>query len=105
MKTERLEKDIEAAFNRIVKRFGGDPMKFTSPGRSGVPDRVVTWPHGVTTWAELKKPGKGLDPLQEHEVGELLKRGHLAMAIRSEQDIARFVKASLERVMMAEATK
>ena len=35
------ERDVEAKFCRKVKAIGGWPLKFVSPGTSGVPDRLV----------------------------------------------------------------
>lgn len=47
-------------------------MKFTSPGRSGVPDRVVITPTG-TVFVETKRPGGKLRWLQE-VVAEKMRR-------------------------------
>lgn len=39
-------------------------MKFVSPGRDGVADRIVLMPGGRIWFVELKTPGKKLRPLQ-----------------------------------------
>ena len=104
MSDARKESHLEKAFVRVCRRYGGDPAKLSCPGRNGMPDRVVIWPNDVTTWAELKVPGGERSALQEHEIGELLKKGHLAMFIENEQDLATFVRLSLERVMMRSAS-
>lgn len=52
------EKYIEQALVREVKRNGGLCLKFTSPGFSGVPDRIVLLPEGRITFVEVKAPGK-----------------------------------------------
>ena len=39
-----LERDIEAYFVKKVKDAGGVAMKFTSPQRRSVPDRIVLMP-------------------------------------------------------------
>jgi len=52
-----IEKDVEAALVRRVKRLGGLCEKFVSPGRRSVPDRVVTLPGGRIIFVELKRPG------------------------------------------------
>lgn len=104
MSDDRKEATIETTFNKACRRAGGDPVKFVSPGRAGMPDRLVKWPHGVTTYAELKRPTGGeRSALQEHEVGDFLAKGHLAMFINDEAGIAVFVRLSLERVAKAEA--
>ena len=96
------ESKLEERFRREVLKHGGVPRKYVSPGQAGVPDRLVYWPRGVTTYAEVKrdedeKPSK----LQEEEIALLQGMGHLAMVVRSELDIALFIKRSLDRVRAA----
>ena len=55
---------IEQAFVREVKKRGGLALKFVSPGRVGVPDRIVLIPGGGCVFAEIKAPGKKLRKLQ-----------------------------------------
>jgi hypothetical protein len=38
------ERDIERRHRKAVKRRGGTAYKFVSPGRRGVPDRLVLFP-------------------------------------------------------------
>lgn len=95
---DRKENDIEAKFVSACRRYGGIARKQTGGG--GDLDRRVIWPGGVTTYAELKRPKKGVrSKAQQDEVGLLLKMGHLAMFVESEMDIALFIQLSLERVM------
>lgn len=101
LKIDRKEADIESVFTKACRRYGGVARKYTSPGQRGVPDRLVYWGNGVTTYAELKRPGEELRPDQQEEIGLLLKMGHLAMVIRNEADTALFIKLSMERVMNA----
>lgn len=49
-------------------------MKFTSPGRSGVPDRVVATPLG-TVFVETKRPGGKLRRLQEVVIEKMRRAG------------------------------
>lgn len=53
-----LESKIEAYLRQRVKDLGGIAYKFTSPGNSGVPDRLVLLPGNRTVFVELKAPGK-----------------------------------------------
>ena len=53
-----LEKDVELAFIKRVKKLGGITEKFTSPAKRSVPDRLVTLPGGHIIFIELKAPGK-----------------------------------------------
>lgn len=64
-----LEKDIERMFCARVEALGGLALKFTSPQRRNVPDRVVLSPGGVAAFVELKAPGKKptQGQLREHE--------------------------------------
>lgn len=96
------ESKLEERFRKEVLKHGGVPRKYTSPGQAGVPDRLVYWPKGVTTYAEVKrdedeKPSK----LQEDELTLLQGLGHVAMLVRTELDIAVFIKRSLDRVRAA----
>lgn len=97
LQIERKESALEKAFNVACRRYGGIPKKQTAGG--GDLDRRVIWDNGVTTYAEIKRGNKGVvSPEQERELGLLLGKGHLAMVIRNEMDIAMFIKLSMERV-------
>jgi len=76
------ESKIEAYLRREVARCGGRCLKFVSPGRRGVPDRIVQWPAGSvplraarTHYVETKAPGKKLKPHQAREGRWLVKNG------------------------------
>lgn len=60
-----LEKTIEAALCRRVKKLGGLCEKLTTPGRRSCPDRLVTMPGGKIIFVELKAPGKMPTPKQQ----------------------------------------
>jgi len=51
----------EAAFERYVvgkvREAGGRAFKWTSPGTTGVPDRICVFPGGRIFFVELKRPG------------------------------------------------
>lgn len=49
-----LEKDIERKLVSGVHRLGGAAYKWTAPGQSGVPDRIVFLPGGRIVFVELK---------------------------------------------------
>ena len=51
------EKDIELNLIKQVKAAGGIAYKFVSPGRIGVPDRIVLLPGGEIIFVECKAPG------------------------------------------------
>lgn len=64
------EKQVEARLRKKVKEeLGGLALKFTSPQRMSVPDRIILLPGGVCEFAEIKAPVKKPTDgqLREHE--------------------------------------
>jgi len=53
-----LEKEIEQKLREQAEALGCLCLKFVSPGRAGVPDRIILAPHGRVIFVELKAPGK-----------------------------------------------
>ena len=51
-----LEKDVERALVRMVKRHGGKCLKWVCPGWLGVPDRLCLLPGGRIFFVETKRP-------------------------------------------------
>ncbi len=86
------ESDIEAALRGGVAMFGGIAYKFVSPGRVGVPDRIVVMPSGVTVFVELKAPGKKPEPHQEREHERLRKLGHRVYVIDSLEGVKQLLE-------------
>lgn len=62
-----LEYKIEAYLVKRVKELGGVAEKFVSPGKSGVPDRIVLLPGGLLLFVECKATGKKATPAQERD--------------------------------------
>lgn len=62
--TKRLESDIEKDFVQYAETVGCEAFKFTSPGRRGVPDRMVIGP-GFLFFIEFKRPGEKPTKQQE----------------------------------------
>jgi len=52
--------------------------KFSSPGRRGVPDRMIVGPGQKVMFLEIKAPGKKPTKLQLHEIGKLQDDGFVA---------------------------
>ncbi|WP_074013703.1 VRR-NUC domain-containing protein [Candidatus Sodalis sp. SoCistrobi] len=65
------EKAIEQQLIRAVKAAGGIAYKFVSPGRLGVPDRLVVLPGGRVLFVECKAPGQKARPSQQREHNRL----------------------------------
>ena len=67
------EKVVEGKLVRAVKKAGGLAVKLTSPGLSGMPDRLVILPESHVAFVEVKAPGLKPRPLQIRR-HELLRR-------------------------------
>ena len=84
------EKQVERNFVKAVKEAGGLAMKFVSPGRVGVPDRIVLLPGGRAVFAEIPRPGGHLRKSQEIACREIRAKGFPVRVIRSGADIEQF---------------
>ncbi len=75
-----LEKEVERYLReQVKKKLGGVALKFTSPGLSGVPDRLLLLPGGRVAFVETKAPAKKLRRLQEYVCGMI---GALGFEVR-----------------------
>ena len=86
-----LEKDIEKRLRKQVKKLGGVALKLTSPGRAGVPDRLILFPGGRVVFVETKAPGKKLRPLQEKRFEQLQNLGFRAVKIDSVEGVGELI--------------
>jgi len=68
------EKQIEARMVKSIKERGGLCYKFTSPGNSGVPDRIIITTEGRTIFVELKTERGVLSKLQQYQITRMQKR-------------------------------
>ena len=78
-----LEKEIEAAAKRYAEKCGVLFWKFTSPGRVGVPDRILIGPFGRIAFVEFKRQGKRPTDLQRFILKTLSERGVIATYVDS----------------------
>ncbi len=90
-----LEKQIERKFKQKVEALGALAWKFTSPGRAGVPDRIVILPGGRVVFAEMKAPGQKLRPLQVATVAMIKRLGCHAWVIDSYEKIDEFIEKEM----------
>jgi len=90
--TKMQESSLEKKFRLEVKKHGGQALKFSSPGKRGVPDRLVLIPNGQAIFVEMKAPGKPLKPLQKKRAAELKKLGFKVYKIDSIDDIKSFIQ-------------
>ena len=68
------EKWLERALADAVAERGGVAVKLTSPGLSGLPDRLVLWPGGRAEFVELKSTGRTLRPVQRNSMRSSVSR-------------------------------
>lgn len=82
------EKDLERAFVKAVEKRGGLALKFTVPGRRGVPDRLVLLPGGGRAFVEFKHPhGTGrVSKLQDRFAEQLRALQHPVYLVRTSFD-------------------
>ena len=87
-----MERDIEQALIKSVRKAGGLCLKFVSPGWSGVPDRLCLWPGGRINFVELKRPGAKPRPLQIRRAEQLRRLGFQVEVIDRKEQIPEFVE-------------
>lgn len=86
-----IERDIERYLVLRAKEAGGKAYKWTSPGNSGVPDRIVMLPGGRVAFAELKAPGKKPTPLQVNQQRYIAGMGLPVEVIDSKEGVDDFI--------------
>ena len=69
------ERGVERALIAAAVAAGGVAYKFTSPGRRGVPDRLVVLPGGSVIFAEVKGTRGRVSKLQAIEIARLRSLG------------------------------
>ena len=87
-----LEKELERKLVKAVHGCGAVAWKMSSPGRAGVPDRIVLLPGGQVLFIELKRPGETQRPLQVHVAQQLRILGFPVEVVDSEQGIGGIVQ-------------
>lgn len=75
---------VEKYFTRQCKALGFMCLKFTAPGTTGVPDRVII-ANGQTVFVELKAPGKGPRRLQQEVIKEMRDHGALVYVTNTKE--------------------
>lgn len=76
----KAEAYIEDYLVKQCKKHNFWCAKFTSPGTSGVPDRVVIG-NGYTVFVELKRPGESPRMLQQVIITRMRNNGAFVLAI------------------------
>jgi hypothetical protein len=87
-----LENRVERALIKMIRSLGGVCWKWTSPGTSGVPDRICILPGGRDYFVEVKSPTGQLDPLQKQIIKEFARLGRPVYVVSSLEDIRQLKK-------------
>lgn len=95
----KLEKDIEKKLRKMVEKHGGLCLKWSCPGWSGVPDRIVLLPGGCLVFVETKRPKGGrLSELQKWWAKKLVGLGFQYEQTWNDADLELFRLTYLEEV-------
>nr|DAT60637.1 MAG TPA: Nuclease [Caudoviricetes sp.] len=89
------EKEIENYLVRKTKNKKGIAYKFTSPGNSGVPDRLCLLPNGKIFFVELKSPGKKPRALQVNQITKITKLGQRVYVLDSKEKVDEVLETEL----------
>ena len=89
------EKEIEIYLVRKIKNKKGIAYKFTSPGNSGVPDRICMLPNGKLFFVELKSPGKKPRALQVNQIRKITNLGQRIYVVDSKEMVDRILENEL----------
>lgn len=84
------ESSIEAYLVSQIRKLGGLCKKWTAPGSSGEPDRIIIW-DGLIEFVELKRPGGRLSELQKVKHKELKAQGAKVFTLSSRQEVDDYV--------------
>lgn len=81
------ERVIEEYLYRCIKVLGGLPIKLTSSGHRGLPDRLCVMRYGILIWVECKAPGRKPSALQKVVIAALKERKQLVIVIDSKSQV------------------
>lgn len=81
------ERQIERKMCQAAAKLGCAALKFVSPGKSGVPDRIVLCPGGRTVFIELKRPGGKPRLLQMYAIHRLRELGFPCFVVSTTEEV------------------
>ena len=85
------ESQLEKIFCDKIKKLGGLPLKFVSPGRAGVPDRIILLPGGKFYFVEMKNEIGKTSIIQEYIFEKFAKLGFKVHIINSVESMKNFL--------------
>lgn len=94
----QIERYFVSQFKKHFSKTGAMQMKFTSPNRDSVPDRIVFICGARVDLIELKRPGKDLRPKQELVARDFRGLGIEVRVIDTKEKVDQYILDLLERV-------
>lgn len=85
------ERDVERYLIKECEKRGWLCWKFVSPGRRGVPDRIVIRP-GSVAFVEVKRKGGRVSPLQIRRIEELIRLLIPARVVKTKGEIDEMIR-------------
>lgn len=85
------ERDVERYLIKECEKRGWLCWKFVSPGRRGVPDRIVIR-HGGVAFVEVKRKGGRVSPLQIRRIEELTRLVIPARVVKTKGEIDEMIR-------------
>jgi hypothetical protein len=85
------ENKVEQYLDKAVTRIGGVTRKWVSPGRAGVPDRIVIY-NGKVFFVEVKTVDGVLSVVQFREHERLATAGAQVFTVYGHQQVDDFIK-------------
>ncbi len=85
------ESSVETHLDRKVTELGGLTRKWVSPGRAGVPDRIVIL-DGHVYFVEVKTEDGSVSSVQQREMGRLKGAGANVCVVYGRGDVDLFVE-------------
>lgn len=85
------EQKLERRFKREVEKRGGRALKFTVPGKRGMPDRLALLPGARVVFVELKAPGEVPAPIQQKRMAGLRALGFPVYCLDSIAAVEEFI--------------
>ena len=86
------ESQLERKLFERIKKMGGMALKFISPGRAGVPDRIILMPEGKIYFVEMKSRRGEINPIQEYVFEKFKNLGFEVRILNSEEKIKNFLQ-------------
>ena len=85
-----MESSVEDYLRRRITEKHGICLKFTSPGLSGMPDRIIVY-KGAVLFVELKRPGGKPRPQQKFVADWLRRAGALVYCVSTKDEVDSFL--------------